>query len=106
MKRTTLMLAVLALLFGGVGQLRADFTTLSLPGAAFTVASGVSGNNLVGYYQASGDIYGFLYNGSTYTTLDPAGSTYTEAYGVSGNNVVGFYYTNTGYGYVRTDNAS
>jgi len=52
---------------------------------------GVSGKNVVGYYDDGTGYHGFLYDGSTITTLDPPGSTYTWAVGVSGNNVVGHY---------------
>ncbi len=58
-----------------------------------TCATGVSGNNVVGWYTTfTGQQYGFLYNGSTYTTLsDPLGTS-TTSFGISGNNVVGQYY--------------
>ena len=64
-------------------------------------AYGISGNNVVGYYKdASNQIHGFLYNGSTYTTLDdPLGVGGTFAYGISGNNVVGYYLDASGDNY-------
>ena len=47
------------------------YTTLNDPLAVGTVAWGISGNNIVGYYaDSSGNPNGFLYNGSTWTTLD------------------------------------
>ena len=70
------------------------YTTLDPPGSGFTQADGVSGNDVVGYYNDAGGIeHGFLYNGSGYTTLDYPGSTDTEAFGISGNNVIGAYYS-------------
>jgi hypothetical protein len=57
------------------------------------VVTGVSGNNVAGYYLTGERAHGFLYNGSAYTTIDfpnfEATGTYVE--GISGNNVVGFY---------------
>ena len=58
---------------------------------------------MVGYYDLSnGNLYGFLYNGTTYTTLDPPRATYTYVTGVSGDNVIGYYGTNSGnvYGFL------
>ena len=71
------------------------FTTLDDPlGVGGTIAMGVSGSNIVGYYGPAGGGYqGFLYNGSTYTTIaDPlAAVNRTQAIGISGNNIVGLY---------------
>jgi hypothetical protein len=70
------------------------YTTLNVPAPSGqgTGASGVSGNNIVGSYPASGGIYhGFLYNGSSYTTLDVPGADSTWASGISSNNIVGSY---------------
>jgi hypothetical protein len=63
-------------------------------GIGQTIARGISGNNIVGYYTDSSDnVHGFLYNGSTYTTLDdPLGALGTYARGISGNNILGYYY--------------
>lgn len=56
-----------------------------------TFAEGISGGNVVGYYNDSSSInHSFLYSGSTYTTLNvPA--TISSAYGISGSNIVGYY---------------
>jgi hypothetical protein len=55
-----------------------------------TVASGISGANIVGGYSDSNGIHGFLYNGSNYTTLDdPLAVNGTRALGISGTNIVG-----------------
>jgi hypothetical protein len=69
------------------------FTDIDDPlGTEGTEALGVSGNDIVGFYTANGDIRsGFLYNGSTYSTLDDPLGTNTTASGVSGGNVVGYY---------------
>lgn len=87
-----------------------NFTTLDDPlGTNGTYAYGISGNDVVGFYQPSGGpLSGFLYDGSTYTTLsDPLGTT-TAALGISGNTVVGFYSVNQGLvlGYGFTYNTS
>lgn len=77
----------------------ASYQTLDVPGSntGTTWAWGISGNNIVGYYwvtKPSGidyNIFGFLYNGTTYQTLSVPGASSTQAYGVSGNNIVGYY---------------
>jgi len=77
-------------------------------GLGGTVANDVSGNNTVGtYFDSSQVFHGFLYNLSTsaYTTLDEPLSAQkplldgTSALGISGNYVVGLYYDSTGAGH-------
>jgi hypothetical protein len=59
-----------------------------------TLALGISGTDIVGYYvDSGGNDHGFLLSGNTYTTLDnPASSAGTYAAGISGTTVVGYYY--------------
>ena len=59
-----------------------------------TTPFGIDGNNIVGNYQNSSGIFGFLYNGSSYTTLTFPSSLDTIASGISGNNIVGYYNQN------------
>jgi len=73
--------------------------TLSDPSAGSngTVATGIGGNDVVGYFfDSSGNKHGFFYDGSTYTTLDdpaaPAPNG-TEINAISGNTMVGIYFT-------------
>jgi len=66
------------------------YRTLSVPGSVLTVAAGIDGNNIVGWYGSGA----FLYDGSSYTLLNaPPGSVAGQfvAYGISGNNIVGYY---------------
>jgi hypothetical protein len=90
------------------------YTTLAEPDAVMgaginqegTLAMGISGDNVVGYYNDVDDhTHGFLYNITTqvYTTFDdPAAGTFTNvgtgtyATGISGGNVVGYYYDEKG----------
>jgi len=102
MKRSTWMSVVLALLLTvGIGQaVGGVYTILDPAGSTLTQAFGVSGNNVVGFYENSGGAdYGFLYNALTnsYTVLNPNGATNpgAEATGVDGNNVVGYYYNSS-----------
>jgi hypothetical protein len=76
---------------GAAGQAAASWITLDDPKASgSTVACGISGNNIVGWYRKPQASYGFLYDGTTYTTLkDPLGPDGTCAYGIDGKNVVG-----------------
>ncbi len=58
---------------------------LNYAGAAGTYATGISGDNVVGYYTTSGgQAFGFLYNTSTsvYTQMNLPGSTDTQVNGV------------------------
>ena len=101
MKSPILMLALLTVLLGGSGQAIAGFATLNDPMATDgTIATGISGSNIVGWYRNSGNggnqgtgYQGFLYNGTSYTTLnDPlALSNSTWAIGIDGSNIVGYY---------------
>jgi hypothetical protein len=81
-----------------------DILTLSEPnlnqsGAHATIATGISGQNIVGIYTTSTGLDGFLYNGSSYVTIqDPNAAANSETTqpgtyvnGVSGSTVVGYY---------------
>src|SRR5262249_58987002 len=76
---------------------------LAVPGGDGTDPGGISGGNVVGYYD-DGALHGFLYDGSTYTTLDdPLGLDWTVVAGIDGNTIVGFYLDASGYhGFVAT----
>jgi len=77
------------------------YTTLDVPGAIYTRAYGIDGNNIVGFYN-DGMAHGFSYDGSTYTTLDVPGARHTFAYDIDGGNIVGEYHDADGnpYGFV------
>jgi hypothetical protein len=71
------------------------YTYLSPPGTHATYAEGVSGDNVVGFYNPGPGEEGFIYNinNQTYTTLNVPGVSYASfAFGIDGNNVVGYYY--------------
>ncbi len=89
------------LLFAATTNAEAQYayTTLSVPGAPYTVAFGISGTNIVGYYNSGigKPNNGFLYNGSSYTTLSVPGEPDTVACGISGTNIVGFYNLGTNF---------
>ncbi len=68
------------------------YTQLEVPGATSTEASGIDGNNVVGWFEdADGDEHGFLYDGTDYTTLEPEGAISSGARAIDGNNVVGWF---------------
>ncbi len=57
-----------------------------------TFASGISGNNIVGFYRdGNGVNHSFLYNGTNWNTLDFPDARNTYATGISGSNIVGYY---------------
>jgi hypothetical protein len=71
-----------------------SFTTLDDPDADNnTSANGISGGNIVGYYEDSqGDYHGFLYNvgNQSYTTFDAPGTDISSnANGIEGSSIVG-----------------
>jgi hypothetical protein len=71
------------------------FTTINPPGASSTLANGISGNDVVGFFADGSNVnHGYLFNMATgtYTTLDPPGSTNTFVVaGTSGSNIAGTY---------------
>jgi len=77
------------------------YTTISDPSAVsdLTVATGISGQNVIGYYLGSeNQACGFLYNSTTQTFEDieePLGSQTGNVLleGIDGNNVVGYITT-------------
>jgi len=79
------------LLFGSAYATAGTWTTLDYPGATQSYVSGISGNNIVGYYGRSGNEQGFLYDGTNWTTIDMPGATTTLVRGISGNIIVGEY---------------
>jgi uncharacterized membrane protein len=80
------------------------WTTLNYPGASETTAYGISGSNIVGYYEyEDGSRHGFLYDGTTWRTLDYPGAFNTYAYGISGNRIVGCFSDSSGqHGFLLT----
>ncbi len=82
------------------GAIAETYTSLTFPGASLrTVAWGVDGNNVVGYYQLSesnATTHGFRYNGSSFTTLNDPLADQTFALGISGTKIVGEYTTASG----------
>lgn len=81
-------------------QARADFdpsqytfTTIDHPMATGnTIARGISGNTVVGFYYNGAGARGFMYDGSTYTDVNhPLGTTETVPCGVSAGVVAGYY---------------
>jgi hypothetical protein len=74
-----------------------SYSTFAVNGAIESVAYGISGNNVVGYYVDNNNIeHGFLYNNSGYTTIDVPGAIDTELRGIDGNNIVGSYENSNG----------
>lgn len=91
MKR--LIVLCLMAMFACVSSVMAQtFTILDAPGATYTMASGIYGNNIVDeYISGSGDWQSSLYNGSARTTLDYPGSNSTNIIGIDGNKIVGHH---------------
>jgi hypothetical protein len=75
------------------------FTTIDVPGAVRTVASGINARSDIvgGYVSADGRGYGFLLIEGEFTTIDIPGATFTEANGITpGGDIVGDYTTADG----------
>jgi len=79
-----------------------EFNNPSYGANGGTFASGISGNNIVGYYEDdSGEDHGFVttfYPQPTPLLDDPLSGVglHSEAFGIDGNNVVGDYESGTG----------
>ena len=69
-----------------------SFLQLAVPGATATFATGISGNNVLGYYEENGDYYGYLYNNGNYTTISVPNATSTITWGIENDTIVGSYY--------------
>src|SRR5208282_155400 len=100
MKRTSQILILTAALTMLAGEARADlytFTTINVPGAAWTNVNGINdAGQIVGWgsptpgVQASGG--GFLDVGGVFTTVSLPGAGYTYPNGISNNGqIVGYY---------------
>jgi hypothetical protein len=72
-------------------SVRAEFISMAFPGATRTGVSGISGDNVVGWYLADSNIHAFVFDGMSYSALGPPGASYSIARAVDGNNIVGEY---------------
>ena len=79
------------------------WTPLVYPDSWNTIPRGISGNDVVGYWQKELNVYpmpptshGFLYSNGNWTLLDYPGARSTVAYGVSNGKAVGSYLDGTG----------
>ena len=61
------------------------FTTIDVPGAIRTLATGINASgNIVGWFQdPKGIIHGFLLSEGRFTTIDAPGATHTVALGIN-----------------------
>lgn len=81
-----------------------SFSTLSVPEAISTLATGVSGDLIVGWYDTidSGGTnperlrHGFLYDGSAYVTFEVPDAIETAIQGTDGTSIVGWYRDSNG----------
>lgn len=89
--RWALTVFVLALVPTYCAHAAWTWTRLEYPGAHWTYAQGVSGDNIVGSCSGNGGIHGYLYDGALWTQLDFPGAYNTYADGVWGDYVVGYY---------------
>jgi hypothetical protein len=85
--------------------LQFQYTTLDYPGGINTQATGVDGNNVVGYYDDPNSqltTFGLVYNLSTATYTAKFGDPLagvgqgTFPYAISGNNIVGYFVDSAG----------
>jgi hypothetical protein len=69
------------------------WATLDMSGPVTgTTLTGISGNNIVGYYTGSiGDIHACFYNGTNWKTIDVSGAYRTDIGGIDGGLIVGDY---------------
>jgi rare lipoprotein A (peptidoglycan hydrolase) len=76
--------------FWAVDARAQTFTTLDVPGAASTGASGINNNGQISgrYYDSNGVSHGFFYNGGIFATIDVPGSIYADAFGVNNSDPI------------------
>jgi hypothetical protein len=68
-------------------------TTIDPPNSVSSNTVGISGNNIIGNYQDTGNAYhSYLFNGTSYTLLSFGGSTAPSLAAISGSNVAGNYF--------------
>lgn len=69
------------------------FTTIDVPGAAFTEAAGINPQgDIVGFYTAGTADHGFLLHEGTFTNIDVPGASLTQALGINPRgDIVGSY---------------
>ena len=84
-----------------------SWTTLDHPSATSgTAAYGVDGSKIVGFYNLSGPLHGFLYDGtkpvgSQWSTIDRSGASQTTVIGIDGGKMVGTVWSSgTSNGYI------
>ena len=84
-----------------------QFTTIDPPGTSFNFADGVSGSDVVGWYD-SNRMHGFLYDGSTFTAIDMPDSASTSVFGISDGSLYGYYVDGIGrmHGFVSNGSTS
>jgi hypothetical protein len=82
----------------GATQSSIVFQSLSIPDSQNTYALGISGGNIVGYYEdGSMNFHGFVYNTTLTSFDDPdANGKNTYPYGIDGSNIVGIFNDGTG----------
>ena len=70
------------------------FTTIDVPGAAFTEAAGINPRGeIVGFYIAGTANHGFLLHEGAFTTIDVPGASSTMAFGINPRgDIVGRYF--------------
>src|SRR5947209_5788135 len=90
----TALFAIYMVSSGLAGEQR--FTTIDVPDASFTVASGVNAKgDIVGFYNEFS--HGFLLSKGAFTTIDVPGAVYTVAFGINAKgDIVGDYANATG----------
>ncbi len=84
-----------------------SYSNIEVPGSTSTSPRGINSNgDVVGYYQNSSGVFGFLLSGGVYTTIScPDAVTGTFVYGINDNGViVGYYgkdFTDVGFMYIN-----
>jgi rare lipoprotein A (peptidoglycan hydrolase) len=76
--------------FWAVDARAQTFTTLDVPGAASTGASGIKNNGQISgqCYDSNGVSHGFLYNGGSFTTINYPGAAIAIAEGINNNGQI------------------
>jgi len=86
------VVAIIAVaVLSSVGYSQGVWTTLDYPGADWTNALDIEGDNIVGAYGVGGTRHGFIYDGTNWTPLDYPGADSTTPREINNGNIVGDY---------------
>src|SRR5437773_299056 len=101
-RKTLCFLAAFMTTFVPPTVAQGTYTQIDVPGASFTSCQGVdTAGDIVGFYGASDNEYGFLFSGGSYITIAYPGATGTQLTGINDmGQIVGLTYSPSQIGFL------